>query len=512
MKYNGRYTNVSTALPSLLNTLNEDGVARGSRAGETTEITHVGVTLVKPWQREVLCNFRKPNLAAQIAETMWVLAGKDDIGWLEHYLPRVREFSDDGIRWRAGYGARLRSWSRRDESGDVVDQWRWLIDHLKAEPDSRRGVMSIWDPIIDTVDGKDIPCNDWLSFLHRDGSLDLHVAVRSNDVIWGWSGINQFEWSALLEITAGLLGMETGMLHFSTTSFHLYDHHYDKADKIMNAAESNPDQFDDSPRFQFDGDFDSLDSLLHEWFVIEKMIRHGDPSREEVEAFPEPMLRSWLRVLQWWWSGDKTYVTVLEGTRLGAAVDFSVKSPRDLMMPPPPVEGSEFIKEICALHIQKEAAYGGSWKKRGELFSILPNIGRKVDRLSTGVTTDDETSADTAGDLFVYLAKYKTWLDETLFEEPLWAGISDSAKYANQVMVRIEQRVQGRTVPDAEYLKDSLVEMYETLLELAEVKDSSRRAWVDTMLSSAYMLARLTWDRENSDHLPLDEYQGADHD
>ena len=70
-----------------------------------------------------------------------------------------------------------------------------------------------------------------------------------------------------------------------------------------------------------------------------------------------------------------------------------------------------FDEEVISLHRDKDAAYGDSWCKRGEMFSILPNIARKVDRLSSGKDTDDETQLDTAIDLYVYLAKYSCWLD-----------------------------------------------------------------------------------------------------
>lgn len=329
MYHNFVYPTVTEALPSLLVQLELDGQEIGSRAGLTKELTHVGITLTDPLDREILCNFRKPNIAAQIAETMWVLAGRDDIAWLENYLPRVRDFSDDGEVWRAGYGKRLRAWEDHG-SPKVIDQWRWLVGHMQEDRATRRGVMSIWDPTIDTDPGKDIPCNDWLSFLSRNGRLDLHVAIRSNDVIWGWSGINQFEWSALLEITAGMVGVEPGSLHFSTTSFHLYGHHFAKAEKIRTQTLHNLSHLTPSPRFDANAvgrDFDILESVMDHWFVVERDIRVNAPGvQTRVDSFPEPMLRSWLRVLQWWWSkGDTEYLRPLAGTRLYEATRFAMQ-------------------------------------------------------------------------------------------------------------------------------------------------------------------------------------------
>lgn len=519
---------VTEALPILLNAIQENGVEVGSRAGRTQELTHVGITLVDPMDREILCDYRKPNLAAQIAETMWVLAGRDDIDWLANYLPRVRDFSDDGETWRAGYGKRLRAWEDHAHAR-TIDQWRWVVEHLRENPGSRRAVMSIWDPEVDTQDGKDIPCNDWLSFLSRDGYLDLHVAIRSNDVIWGWSGINQFEWSSLLEITAGMVGMRVGSLHFSTTSFHLYDHHFAKADRIRSQTLPNLEHLERSPRFDplavrneetgpRNIGMEDLDSLFRRWFQVEYDIRSGSPlAHHFVETFPEPMLRSWLRIIQWWWSeGNYAHEILkpLSGTRLGAATVHSVQPPsRDkivlmgddrpvatIEVPEPDRGGSAFIEEAIALHNEKSAAYGDSWKRRGEMFSIIPNIARKVDRLGGGETTD-ETSADTAMDLMIYLAKYRTWLSDR-----------DAAPDdANDLLREVDSQVWSSLAAEvpADYrqaLEVRLKAGFEFLARLVEERQDNDGSLVDSMLVEAYRLAAYLSPSVS----PLDQYRGAD--
>jgi len=74
----------------------------------------------------------------------------------------------------------------------------------------------------------------------------------------------------------------------------------------------------------------------------------------------------------------------------------------------------DFRQAVINLHRGKDAAYGDSWKRRGEQISILANIARKVDRFTlvaeSGTTTADESTVDTAVDLFVYALKYLTYL------------------------------------------------------------------------------------------------------
>ena len=516
MYSNFTFDDVNEALPRLLQHL--DGAQEvGSRAGRTREMTHVGITLTKPWQREILLPARKPNLAAQIAETVWVLAGNDDIGWLGNYLPRAKDFSDDGMTWRAGYGRRLRSWPRRDGSDDTIDQIRWVFDHLRSSPSSRQAVASIWDPVVDTAPGKDIPCNDWLNFSSRLGYLDLHVALRSNDIIWGWSGINQFEWSTLLEVMAGLLGLKMGSLHFSTTSFHIYDRHWKKSADIQEHA-YRVTGLAASPRFEADllpsRDIDGLDLALSHWLVLEKQIRHGDMSEEAVDCFPEPMLRSWLRVLQWWWSGEREYLSRLENTRLERASHYSVQPPvrqfkwsEPEAFEPKPVltwdTRSDFLEYAIETHNEKHEAYGDSWKRRGEMLGIMTNIARKIDRLG-GSETSDETSADTAMDLMIYLAKYKTWLGDYVLHEG--TNTSDTPAAANDLLIDVERKIGPDLHLNLQATEDYLRDAFDLLEQKVDGKDPNRDRLVTDMLWEAYRLARHLYDEAQ------DEYRGADHD
>jgi thymidylate synthase len=429
VRHNFLFDDINQALPIVMSAL-QRGNNFGSRAGLTKELMHVGITLTRPWQREIVLETRKANVAAQIVETMWVLAGRNDIATLEPYLPRAADFSDDGRTWRSGYGPRLRDFHGRD-------QLAYVVETLRANPHSRQAVINLWDPCTDTTPGKDVACNNWLSFSSRNGALDLHVGIRSNDAMWGWSGINAFEWSVLQEVVAYLAGLEVGALHFSTTSFHLYEQHWAKATRIADDPTWNPN-VEDSPRFvPVEGGMAGLDITIKLWFEMEERIRTGQSV--DIRLFPEPMMRSWLEVLAWYWSGDERHLQ--PGTRLTRAALVGTKPVGE---PQPLAElleetmaglqagrkvveldvedvlfdaieeglkssGDPFLDAVNALHAEKHAAYGDSWKRRGER-GILGNIARKVDRIGTGLDTTDETQADTAIDLMVYCAKYLCWL------------------------------------------------------------------------------------------------------
>lgn len=182
--------NINDALIDVVEEINVRGDVVESRGGQQREIVGALVTIDRPRERILTVPNRNNNVFAQVAETIWVLAGRNDLDFLGRFLPRAHEFSDDGETWRAAYGPRLRAWGP-----GKVDQLAAVRNRLQEDPQTKRAVATIFDPALDNVETLDVPCNNWLHFLQRDGILALNVSVRANDAIWGFSGINVFEWS-----------------------------------------------------------------------------------------------------------------------------------------------------------------------------------------------------------------------------------------------------------------------------------------------------------------------------
>jgi hypothetical protein len=94
-------------------------------------------------------------------------------------------------------------------------------------------------------------------------------------------------------------------------------------------------------------------------------------------------------------------------------------------------EQRKFREAVRRLHYEKSAAYGNSWKRRGELISILANLARKVDRLeyvaAGAPVSRDENVFDTAVDLLVYSLKYQTYLADLGVVPP--PGLRGAAVY-----------------------------------------------------------------------------------
>lgn len=508
------FRNASVALPRLMEYV-LGGEEVGSRGGERTlEQRMVQITLTNPREREMFHPLRKANLAAQIAETMWVLAGRNDIKFLSHYLPRAEDFSDDGEKWRGGYGPRLRHWTREPEGS--LDQLAFVVNELRGNPLSRRAVMMIYDPALDSgVATKDTPCNNWIHFLSRNGQLDAHVVIRSNDLMWGWSGINAFEWSVVLEIVAAMVGVAVGQLTFSISSLHLYDRHWKRASEISKVQDIKTP----IPRGRaFSGSIEdaqywrrvqpgALDGWLHFWFEIERNLREHPDALENnlklVETLDNPLFRDWLRVIGYWWSGDERWFLGMSPS-LRYAVEKSPGRPSLSSLSVGPVELSPFSRFVSELHAAKHAAYGGSWKKRGELLSILPNIARKVDRLAGGKDTPDESRADTAIDLLVYLIKYRIWLvgEDVLPAISLPVLDPDELKGEVNLVTRYLAFLDGAPVKAGSETGQvpEIVRLFDEYADLIQRKGKSTKGdnvdeYVDTLIGKANIVARVLWQR-----------------
>jgi len=370
---------------------------------------------------------------------MWVLAGRDDIGWLRGYLPRAGEFSDDGLTWRGAYGPRLRTW-------EGVDQLNAVRELVLSEATTRRAVMSLFDPGRDFVASKDVPCNNWLHWLVREGALHLNVAVRSNDAVWGFSGINSFEWSVLQDMMSYWTGTRIGEVTYLASSLHLYARHDDMARRAVNAFRGVAAYDFGLVAPAFTVPWRDFDAKLRDWFALEAESRaHLARPIGAPERLGDPFLAATLELCRLYqgeqagWTGGqlKDELAALPISDLAAAAYeyFGRKHPEVLVdIPQRPiadfmaaylandstvvrtVDVVPVIAAIKALHSEKNGIYGQSWKKRGELTSVLSNLARKVDRIehyhAAGGNLADESIFDTAVDLYVYLTKYRLLLIE----------------------------------------------------------------------------------------------------
>ena len=194
---------------------------RGFRTIECPE--PVATVYLNPTQRVLFSPTRDANPFFHFFESLWMLAGRNDVEFVERFNPQMKMYSDDGERIWGAYGFR---W--RDFFG--FDQLDALVKLLKHDQYSRRGVVTMWDPQGDAVGdsgeggptGKDVPCNTHLYFKIRGGALRMTICCRSNDMLWGAYGANAVHMSMLHEYLAGKLGVRVGPMTQVSDSLHVY--------------------------------------------------------------------------------------------------------------------------------------------------------------------------------------------------------------------------------------------------------------------------------------------------
>lgn len=226
-----------------------DQVTTNSRNGPVRMIPYpVVVTYKKPLQRVLFNPARDANPFFHLYESLWMLAGRNDVTSLKYYNSNISNYSDDGETFNGAYGYRWRH-SLQDnffESPYIgpseyrVDQLQVLVEHLKQYPESRRAVLQMWnveDDLLKVNDSKDVCCNlSALFSIRREfdipedlkdrpvptNYLDMTVFNRSNDMIWGMLGANVVHFSFLQEYMAACLGVEVGVYHQVTNNLHVY--------------------------------------------------------------------------------------------------------------------------------------------------------------------------------------------------------------------------------------------------------------------------------------------------
>lgn len=418
------HRNQAQAFVSMLARVMSQGDDVTVRGSLTRELTQQVVQVGSPLERYVPVPNRRGDIFAAIAETVWVIAGRNDLAFLSEYLPRAAAFSDDGSTWRAGYGPRLRDWHG-------VDQISESVAALSSDRETRRAVISLFDPASDFGPSLDIPCTNWIHPTIRAGALHLDVAVRSNDLFWGFSGINLFEWSVLQEMLAYWLDCNVGQVSYWISSLHIYERHLSRAEQILSTAHVDRLLPEAVAMPRFSTPFPELRRTLDDWFACESSIRRGIADVDRVAKFPDPLLRDFLWMLRARAlardgdtdAGLQALDAVEDLNMRAAGQEFLTRASHLVALEPE--DYRDVVAMVIDLHREKSTAYGSSWKRRGERFSILPNVARKVDRLAmwgAGAPMASETIQDTALDLLVYAIKYQTYLTDLAAERPNFGG------------------------------------------------------------------------------------------
>ncbi len=173
-----------------------------------------------------LLTTKKLHLKSVIHELLWFLRGDTNIAYLKANGVRIwDEWADENGDLGPVYGAQWRSWPAPD--GSTIDQIAWVRDEIRRNPDSRRLVVSAWNPAL--VEQMALPpCHALFQFYVADGRLSCQLYQRSADVFLGVP-FNIASYALLTLMMAQVTGLKPGDFVHTFGDAHLYANHFDQA-------------------------------------------------------------------------------------------------------------------------------------------------------------------------------------------------------------------------------------------------------------------------------------------
>lgn len=174
-----------------------------------------------------LLTTKKLHLKSIIHELIWFLRGDTNIKYLQENGVRIwNEWADENGELGPVYGHQWRSWAGAD--GETVDQIAKVIDQIKNNPDSRRLIVSAWNPA--DVDKMALPpCHCFFQFYVADGKLSCQLYQRSADVFLGVP-FNIASYALLTLMVAHVTDLEPGEFVHTFGDVHIYKNHLEQVD------------------------------------------------------------------------------------------------------------------------------------------------------------------------------------------------------------------------------------------------------------------------------------------
>lgn len=173
-----------------------------------------------------LLTTKKLHLRSIIHELLWFLRGETNIKYLkENNVSIWDEWADENGDLGRVYGAQWRSW--RGANGETIDQIANLIQQIKRNPDSRRLIVSAWNPA--EVDDMALPpCHALFQFYVANGKLSCQLYQRSADIFLGVP-FNIASYALLTMMIAQVCDLQLGEFVHTLGDAHLYQNHLEQA-------------------------------------------------------------------------------------------------------------------------------------------------------------------------------------------------------------------------------------------------------------------------------------------
>ena len=211
---------------ALLQDILQNGHERGDRTGVGTRGVFGRQMRFDLEKGFPLLTTKRLHVRSIVIELLWFLRGDTNIGWLkENGVSIWDDWADENGDLGPVYGKQWRSWAAPD--GRVIDQIQWVLDEIRTNPNSRRLIVSAWNPA-DVNDMALPPCHCLFQFNVMGGRLNCQLYQRSADVFLGVP-FNIASYALLTHMMARATGLRPGDFVHTFGDTHLYLNHLEQA-------------------------------------------------------------------------------------------------------------------------------------------------------------------------------------------------------------------------------------------------------------------------------------------
>ena len=249
----------------LLDTILKHGVKKTDRTGTGT-ISYFGYQMRFDLADGFpLLTTKKVHLKSIIYELLWFLAGDTNVKYLQDHGVRIwNEWADPNGDLGPIYGYQWRHW--RTPDGKEIDQIANIVNALKSNPDSRRHIVSAWNPA-DVDDMALPPCHTMFQFYVADGRLSCQLYQRSGDSFLGVP-FNIASYALLTMMMAQVCGYKPGVFVHTLGDAHIYLNHLEQ---VNTQLQRTPYPL---PTMRINPDVKDIFSFQYEDFTLENYQCH----------------------------------------------------------------------------------------------------------------------------------------------------------------------------------------------------------------------------------------------
>ena len=259
----------------LLKHIIANGVEKGDRTGTGTKSIFGYQMRFNLQDGFPLVTTKKVHLKSIIYELLWFLKGDTNIGYLKKNGVRIwNEWADEHGNLGPVYGHQWRNWNSEE-----IDQIKELIRTLKKDPNSRRMLVSAWNPSVlpdtsrnfsdNVANGKAAlpPCHAFFQFYVADNKLSCQLYQRSADVFLGVP-FNIASYALLCMMVAHVCGLEYGDFIHTFGDVHIYNNHMEQVELQLSR------EIRELPKMKLNPAIKTIDEFSFDDFTLENYNPH----------------------------------------------------------------------------------------------------------------------------------------------------------------------------------------------------------------------------------------------